>query len=402
MNPRRLGVEDRVREKGILSIRRQTVPPNINPFMPHYGNSSSAPIIAPMFHVDVKKSRGEFILNASFELKKPVRVLGIVGPSGSGKSTLLDCIAGVETPDAGGIEFDGATWYAGHQNTAMPIGERRVGYVFQDGLLFDHLTVEANLRYGQSRSRGGPNADDVASVLGIRHLLDRRAADASGGERRRIALGRAILSGPQLLLLDEPLTGLDAQAAGRVLVYLQRLIDQYQLPTLYVSHSLSDVLYLCDRIIALDAGRVVHSGEASSILSVTGCISPHALASLRNIIEAREVDSDASSQSVTYETAGGVTIRALGTAKPGDAAALAVHARDVVIATAKPNGISARNVYQGRIARLVRTESMMVVDIDIGVRLWTEVGFETVAELGLAEGRDVWAFFKASAVQRLL
>jgi molybdate transport system ATP-binding protein len=355
-----------------------------------------------MLHVDVKKSRGDFTLNASFELRKPVRVMGIVGPSGSGKSTLLDCIAGVETPDAGRIEFDGAPWYAGHRKTAIPIGERRVGYVFQDGLLFDHLTVDANLRYGQSRARGGPTVDDVARVLGIHHLLNRRATDASGGERRRIALGRAILSGPQLLLLDEPLTGLDAQAAGRVLVYLRRIIDQYQLPTLYVSHSLSDVLYLCDRIIALDAGRVVHSGEAASILSVTGCTGAHALASLRNIIEARGVSSDASSQSVTYETASGVTIRALGTATSGDAAALAVHARDIVIATGRPQGISARNVYQGRIARLVHTESMVVVEIDIGERLWTEVGFETVAELGLAEGRDVWAFFKASAVQRLL
>ena len=354
-----------------------------------------------MLRADIRKSRDGFTLAAAFALAPPVRVLGVVGPSGSGKSTLLSCLAGAMNPDAGRITFDGQDWFGGQTNRPVSIGARRVGYVFQDGLLFDHMTVGANLRYGCRRARGGPTVDDVANILGIRHLLNRRATDVSGGERRRVALGRALLSGPQLLLLDEPLTGLDPPAAGRVLVYLRRLIDRYALPTVFVSHAMSDVLFLCDRAMALDRGRIVHHGDAASLLSVRSCADPAALSSLRSILDARIVESDEAMESVTYETAAGLRISALGAGLVGDAMGVAIDARDVVIATQRPGRISARNIYPGRVHRLVRAAGMALVEIDIGERLWAEVGYASAAELELSPGREIFAYFKASAVQRL-
>ncbi|MCA9256739.1 MAG: TOBE domain-containing protein, partial [Phycisphaerales bacterium] len=258
---------------------------------------------------------------------------------------------------------------------------------------------------GMKKRRDGDTLRRMARELGVEHLLDRSPAEASGGERRRIAIGRALLSDPRLLLLDEPLTGLDGVTAGRVLVYLRRALQRAGVPAIYVSHSPSDVMHLCQRAIGIADGRIVHAGDVASTLSVTACATQRELAELRSIIEARLVEVDETSRTSVFETDTGTRIVALGGSSPSDSAfpcALAVFARDVVLSAEAPQRVSARNIYKGRVRRIEKTESMAVVEIDIGAGIYSEVGYETLHEMSLREGADVYAFFKASAVQRLL
>lgn len=358
-----------------------------------------------MLRVDITKHRGPFSLGAAIDMPDNCRVLGIVGPSGGGKTTLLDCVAGVETPDAGRVEVGGDVWFDSAAGTNRSLRERRVGYVFQDGLLFDHLSVCDNLAYGMREGRDEAALRRVADDLGIVHLLDRSPKEASGGERRRIAIGRALLSKPKLLLFDEPLTGLDGLTAGRVLVYLRRSLAHANVPAVYVSHSPSDVMAMCHRAVGIAGGRVVHSGDAASVLSVAACTGQRELADLRSIIDAKLVESDSAARTSTFETAGGVRIIALGAmekAREPSVSALAVFARDVVLSVDRPQRVSARNIFAGRVRRIQKTAALAVVEIDIGIPLYTEVGYQTLREMEIEEGRDVFAFFKASAVQRLL
>ncbi|HPF37298.1 MAG TPA: molybdenum ABC transporter ATP-binding protein [Phycisphaerae bacterium] len=358
-----------------------------------------------MLRVDISRRRGDFELKVAFDLPDDVRALGVVGPSGGGKTTLLNCIAGVDQPDSGRIEMDGDVWFDSESGVRRALRRRDVGYVFQEGLLFDHLSVRDNLAYGMKKRQGADSLRLMARELGVDHLLDRSPAEASGGEQRRIAIGRALLSDPRLLLLDEPLTGLDGVTAGRVLVYLRRALQRTAVPAIYVSHSPSDVMHICQRAIGVAEGRIVHAGDAASTLSVTACATQRELAELRSIVEARLVESDEASRTSVFETETGTRIVALGGSTPSDLAspcALAVFARDVVLSAEAPRRVSARNIYKGRVRRIEKTEAMAVVEIDIGAEIYSEVGYETLRELSLREGGDVYAFFKASAVQRLL
>ena len=208
-----------------------------------------------MLSVRIRKKLGDFPFDVFARCGG--RVTGLFGPSGSGKTTLLNCIAGLMRPDEGEILLNDEPLFSVDPPVNLPVRARRVGYVFQDSLLFDHMSVRKNLRYGEKPGGTGPSFDEVVDVLGLRYRLDRRPDELSGGERRRVAIGRALLSDPAILLFDEPLTGLDAALAGRVLVYLKRVLDAFDIPAIYVSHSISDVVYICDEVIVLHGGRAL-------------------------------------------------------------------------------------------------------------------------------------------------
>lgn len=196
-----------------------------------------------------------FTLDARFDV--PCGVCGLVGPSGSGKTTILHLIAGILRPDEGKIRLGSEVLVDSHAGRFLPPQRRRVGIVFQDHLLFPHMTVRANLVFGKDRPGSRAMAlDRVTDVLDIGDLLDRYPATLSGGQKQRAALARALLRGPDLLLLDEPLAGLDAALKERILGYLERVISEWHLPTLLVSHDGDDVRRLADTIIVLEQGRV--------------------------------------------------------------------------------------------------------------------------------------------------
>jgi molybdate transport system ATP-binding protein len=211
--------------------------------------------------VDIEKRLGDFELKVAFESQG--RVTALFGSSGSGKTSIVNMIAGLVTPDRGRIALDDTVLFDSKMRLDVPAYRRRIGYVFQEGRLFPHMSVAANLDYGR-RMSGLPHDDAeqqrIVDLLDIGHLLDRRPGRLSGGERQRVAVGRALLMRPRLLVLDEPLASLDAARKREILPYLVRLRDEAHLPMVYVSHSAAELRRIATTVVYLDGGRVVTIG----------------------------------------------------------------------------------------------------------------------------------------------
>jgi molybdate transport system ATP-binding protein len=213
--------------------------------------------------VEVEKRLGALRLAARFQIAGGVTAL--FGPSGAGKTSLINMIAGLLKPDRGCIVLDDRTLFDAAKAVNVPPHRRQIGYVFQEGRLFPHLSVRQNLDYGRrmsGRPRNPIEFERIATLLGIMHLLQRRPRLLSGGERQRVAIGRALLMQPRLLLLDEPLASLDAGHKEEILPYLVRLRDEAAVPMVYVSHIAAEVRRIATTVVRLDAGRVVESGGA--------------------------------------------------------------------------------------------------------------------------------------------
>ena len=214
-----------------------------------------------MLVLDVEKRLGEFALAAKFEVAGGATAL--FGPSGAGKTTIANLIAGLLTPDRGRIALDGAVLFDAATRTDVPPHRRRIGYVFQEGRLFPHLSVRRNLDYGRRMrglARDEAQAGRIVEMLDLGHLLDRRPGKLSGGERQRVAIGRALLMRPRLLLLDEPLASLDAARKREILPYLVRLRDDAKVPMLYVSHHAPELARIATQVVRIEDGRIVAQG----------------------------------------------------------------------------------------------------------------------------------------------
>ncbi len=300
--------------------------------------------------------------------------LGLVGPSGSGKSTLLDAIAGVER--GAEVRLDGVDC------SPLPLERREVGYVTQDALLFPHLSVRENLLYSPRATGLG----EVPEALGIAPLLDRRPRNLSGGERRRVALARAILSKPRVLLLDEPFGGLDETRRREAMSLLDQVRRTFKLPTILVSHLADEVIGLTDYAIRLEEGRVVARGPSASVLRTsemqidnyfTGIVSGPG----RVRVGATEISV------MLPETATG-------------ALRLACYANDILIATQEPVGISARNVLRTRITSIEATGGSQLVGIE-NPTLKALLTPGAVESLALRPGTEIFAILKATSIAYL-
>jgi molybdate transport system ATP-binding protein len=204
--------------------------------------------------LDIELAQGAFRLAAAARLD--ARAAALFGPSGAGKTTILDAIAGLRTPDRGSITIDGRVLFSSERRVNLPPHHRRVGYVPQDVALFPHMDVRRNLLYGRHPGVS-PELDRVVGMLEIDRLLDRRVTELSGGERQRVAVGRALMSGPSILLLDEPLAAVDVPLRRRILPYLQRVRDELRVPIVYVSHDREEAEALADVVVRVEAGRVI-------------------------------------------------------------------------------------------------------------------------------------------------
>src|SRR5690349_20945724 len=221
-----------------------------------------------MLEVRIAQTLGRFELDVAFQ--GPAEgVTVLFGPSGAGKTAILSCVGGARRPRSGRIAVGERILFDADRHIDVAMERRRIGWVFQDARLFPHLSVEANLRYGQRRATGRPvtvGFAEVIEVLGIGHLLARRPRHLSGGERQRVAVGRALLSQPRLLLMDEPLAALDAARKAEILPFLERLKTTFELPILYVSHTLAEVTRLADRVVVVHQGRVAAQGTLVDML----------------------------------------------------------------------------------------------------------------------------------------
>lgn len=349
-----------------------------------------------MLDLSFQKTYHEFSLDITS--RSEARVLGVVGPSGSGKSTLLNCIAGVTAPDSGSISVNGRKFFdtsSGH--VSLPIRDRRIGYVLQSGLLFPHLSVTSNLQYGHRAHGACPDFDAVIDVLGLRSLLTRRAANLSGGEARRVAIGRAILTGPDLLLLDEPLAGLDPRMAHRTLGFLGDVLQTFEIPAILVSHSISDVLFLCDDAWALDHGSLVATGTPREVIRRGAGMADPATSDLVNFFPASLVGRD-TDQPTTYSIGDQSLVVASAPTPAPQHALLSVHASDIILARTHPQRISARNILRGTITDISQHGTNVLAFVDVGYEWMVRLTRDAVDDLELTPGVEVFAILKASSI----
>jgi molybdate transport system ATP-binding protein len=216
--------------------------------------------------VSAETRLGDFVLDASF--KSASRVTAIFGPSGSGKTSVLNVVAGLLRPRRGHVAVDGAVLLDTDAGILLPPHRRRIGYVFQDGRLFPHLSVKSNLLYGRTFARSArenSSLEEVVDLLDLGPLLRRGTTALSGGEKQRVAIGRALLSSPQLLLLDEPLSSLDERRKQEVMPFLEKLRDQARMPIVYVSHVLSEIERIAGTVVLMEEGRVLDADRASQV-----------------------------------------------------------------------------------------------------------------------------------------
>lgn len=354
---------------------------------------------------EIALARGDFGLDVAFRLGGR-GVTTLSGRSGSGKSTLLRCIAGLERPGHGRITWDPETWFDAGTGVDLPPHRRGVGFVMQDSHLFPHLSVRRNLEYGAARRGLRETAldfDALVQQLGLRGLLDRGTAHLSGGERQRVAIGRALLSAPRLLLLDEPVSALDAVGSAEVLDVLERVLAALPVPCLYVSHDLRDAARLADRMLWLDGGRIAADGPVWQVLSDPRL--PFAQEEDAASVIAGQVqfvDTAAGLARVAF-AGGELWIAGHGVAT-GHAVRVQIRARDVSLALRRPEAISVLNILEATvtdIAEARNSPSQSLVRLDAGGTLLLScITRRSVAELGLVPGSRLWALVKSAALSR--
>ena len=351
-----------------------------------------------MLKVDARKKLAEFEWQGRLELQPGVTAL--FGQSGAGKTSLVKMIAGLLTPDEGEIAIGGTCVFASRTDVNLPPERRSVGVVFQDGRLFPHLTVRGNLQYGRRRGKGpAPALEELIELLELEALLDRRPMSLSGGEQQRVAIGRALRTAPDVLLLDEPLAGLDAERRGEVLGFLERLKQDRDRVIVYVTHRMEEVVRLADRLVLIDRGEVQSAGGLQELMgrpelqSLTGQRTAGALLSCR--IEQAD-DGDGLSR---LSCSGHMLF--LPRLDLGQAAEIVIQVRagDVSLSLEPPRRSSVLNVMSGRVERVVQEDSALAdVVVNVGQTLWARVTRRSVRELGLAPGVKVYATIKAASL----
>ena len=348
--------------------------------------------------VEIRQRFEGFQLNAAFSAPKGVTVL--FGRSGSGKTSIVNAVAGLMKPESGRIALDSEALFDSETGVFIPPHRRRLGYVFQEGRLFPHMTVRRNLLYGRVRAGGGPevDVDRVVEMLGLGDLLGRRPGALSGGEKQRVALGRALLSNPRMILADEPLAALDEPRKAEILPFFERLRDEAGVPILYVSHAAAEVARLATTVVALEGGRVVAQGPALDILGDPS-VAPTGVRDVGALLEAKVARHH--KDGLTELDAGGVLLLLPRIDHPpGRSVRLRIAAQDVMLARDRPEGLSALNIVAGTVTgvRLGEGPGAIVTVATPAGPLLARVTRRSLQALGLQEGAACHAVVKSVAI----
>ncbi|MFP4379784.1 MAG: molybdenum ABC transporter ATP-binding protein [Candidatus Sumerlaeia bacterium] len=372
-----------------------------------------------MLEMDIQTRCGDFDLHVECRIED--RVAGIFGPSGAGKTSLLNTIAGLDTRAQGFIRLDGESLFDSRQGQQPPTHARRIGMVFQDSRLFPHYTVEGNLRYGEKpagasetdNADGLASFDEVVSLLDLTPLLQRRPRQLSGGEKRRVAIGRALLASPRLLLLDEPLTGLQIELRQQILGFLRRVHHQLKIPMLIVSHRMDEILSLTDSLLLLDKGHTLASGKYLDLVQQADLLGRIGVSSLTNMLHL-EVEQHQRESNQTLckpvlapgqvsRIAGGRRLPLIKTTlreiRPGERIDLSLPPRDISLSLKPMPDTSIDNQVLGKILRLIPIDDRVMCLVDAGVQLLIDVGSSTARAMELEEGLKLWCLFRADAMR---
>ena len=357
-----------------------------------------------MIQVDVQHRLGSFELKAQFVSEG--RVTALFGRSGSGKTSLVNIIGGLIRPDHAHISLDGDVIVDTKHKMFVPKHRRRIGYVFQEGRLFPHLTVRQNLLYGWWFTPVAKRLDQLAQIvelLGIGHLLDRRPRSLSGGEKQRVAIGRALLATPRLLLMDEPLASLDEARKAEILPYLERLYDETKVPIIYVSHSVPEVARLASTMVVMTDGRVVATGPTADIMARLDLVPFTNLVEAGAVLEAEVLEHDEQFDLTVLGLCGGrLWVPRLNERSLGTKVRVHIRARDVMISTRRPEGLSALNVLRGVVAEL-GPQCGPILDLRLdcgGQAILARLTQRSVETLGLSQGTPVYAVIKTVGFDR--
>jgi molybdate transport system ATP-binding protein len=347
-----------------------------------------------------KRFRGGPSVQADLALELPPgRVVVLFGPSGAGKSTLLRCLAGLERPDTGHIRFQGETWCDTSARVFLPPQARRVGVLFQDYALFPHLTTEANVQYGlaslpEPERRARTRA--LVELLSLEGLERRLPRELSGGQQQRVALARALATRPRMLLLDEPLSALDAPSREHLRGELRRLLRELGVPTVVVTHDRLEALALGDELVALESGRVCQVGPVADVFNHPAELAVARMTGIETVLPGRVLRREGGLATVH---AGPHELVALEPASGGDTVFVCLRAEDITLGPAEAAPTSARNRLACTVLSVTPEGALLRVVLDAGFSLVARITRVSGEELGLAEGRAVTASFKAPAVR---
>jgi molybdate transport system ATP-binding protein len=356
-----------------------------------------------MIDVDVTHQLGRFRLEVAFRAEAPI--VGLFGRSGSGKTSLVNTFAGIARPERGRIIVNDTTLFDSERGIDVPPERRRLGYVFQDDLLFPHLDVESNLFYGFRRS---PHAErviepgHVVELLGLGPLLRRLPHALSGGEKQRVAIGRALLAQPRLLLMDEPLASLDVPRRDEVLRYIELLRDDLSIPIVYVSHSVAEITRLADTVVLLAAGKAVAVGDVEDVMSRSDLRPQTGRYEAGAVLDTTVAAHDTTYELTTLRFAGGELIVPSVEGLVGERVRVRIRARDVSLALVRPEQLSIVNVLEASVVALSE-EDGPIVDVQLKVGeapLLARITRRSRDQMRLAAGQRVYALVKAVSFDR--
>ena len=356
-----------------------------------------------MIDLHVFRKQGEFTVEAEFN-RLANGVTALFGPSGAGKTSIVNMVAGLLRPDKGRIIINGHCLFDSKGNINLPPEKRRIGYIFQDGRLLPHLSVRANLTYGMHLTPAAGrfiDLDQVVDLLGIGHLLNRRPAGLSGGEKQRVAIGRALLTSPQLLLMDEPLASLDQARKQEVLPFIQRLCREFSLPVLYVSHSMREIINLADYLVLLEEGKIKAAGSLEALMvqpDLAPLFGRDDFGSVISTTVAQRTDD----HGLTHLNFPGGILKVPGmAAAPGSSLRVQIPAHHVGIALDLPMQTSYQNIFPGIIESISRGSGPFVdLGLNIGCFLMARVTLNAKTQLGLHVGQKVYALVKSINVSQ--
>lgn len=350
-----------------------------------------------MLQINVKKQLGQLALQTDLQIPEQ-GVTAIFGLSGSGKTSLINLVSGLTVPDEGFIRLNTRTLVDTETQQNVPAHQRKIGYVFQDARLFPHYTVKGNLRYG-ANNVSQTDFDYIVELLGIGHLLKRYPLTLSGGEKQRVAIGRALLTDPDILLMDEPLSALDVPRKRELMGYLERLSKEINIPILYVTHSLDELLRLADRVVLMENGKVKVYDSVEKIWN-----SP--------IFAPWKGESEQSSvlelPLYLHNPAYAMSALSLGNqalwlnqvqAEAGERVRVCIYSSDVSVTLVKPQQTSIRNILRGQIVQIERQERRIDIAVLVeGHKIWASVSRWAQNELRFAVGQEVYLQIKAISV----
>ena len=347
--------------------------------------------------VRVCLTRGSFHLDVDFSVPPGISIL--FGPSGAGKSTLLDCIAGLITPDEGRIAISNENLFDSATHLDLPIQSRHLGYLFQSPALFPHLTAQQNIEYGIAHLSNSDRATAISETLKLfrlENLASRKPSELSGGEAQRVALARSLVTKPRALLLDEPLSALDAGLKNSIIADLRAWNAEHEIPILYVTHDRAEVDALGERVITMDHGEIIQQGIPREVLDAPRHQRLAQIAGYENVLEGivKEIRLDNGVMRVALQGTTTSIEVPLSYAKMGDSVRVAIRAGDILLALERPSGLSARNILYGTIESLEQRSATIICRVNSGAMFEVHVTLGAARDLDLQPGREVWLVLK--------